>query len=87
MPSDMMDFIHPTAALPANSSTSKRAAQAHGLRMQESPCPPRDLAMTSALTHLAHRQTPRLARSPIAAAVIWQSWVARKWHACGVWLS
>lgn len=28
MPGDMTGFIHPTAALPANSSTSKRAAQA-----------------------------------------------------------
>lgn len=51
MPGSVTVFIHPTAALPANSSSSKRAAQAHGLRMQESPCPPRVLAMTSALTH------------------------------------
>lgn len=51
-----MDLIHPTATLPARSSTSERAAQAHGLRTQESPSPPRALAVTSALMLTAHRR-------------------------------
>lgn len=34
-PGGTTDFVRPAAALPANSSASKRAAQAHGLRRQE----------------------------------------------------
>lgn len=64
-----------------------QAAQAHSLRMQVSLHPPRDLGMTSALMCVAHRWTPRMARSLIAMAVIWQLWVARKWHVCRLWLS
>lgn len=82
LPSSVTDFIHPTAALPANSSPCKRAAQAHGLRMQESPCPPRVLAVTSALTHRAHRWTRGLSD---CTAVIWHSWVARKCTVCLSW--
>lgn len=77
-----MDFIHPKAALPANSSTSKRTTRAHGLRMQESLRPPEDLALSSALTHFAHQRPPRTERCLIALLVIWQPWVARKWRLC-----